>query len=129
MRTTGLGETGPSVSPVSGVKARLGVISTLHQLIDTLSELAGDNGAAQPAVSRDLPLLLDATETSKLLSLSRTKVCDMASRGDIPSIRIGRAVRIPRDLLLEWIADNCTQASRVSGLRQRLLDGNRTALL
>src|SRR5579859_2659358 len=91
-----LGETGPSVSPVSGVKARLGVITTLHELIDTLTELAGENAALQPAASSDLPLLLDATEASKLLSLSRAKVCDMASHGETPSIRIGRTTRIPR---------------------------------
>jgi len=47
--------------------------------------------------------LLDATEAAKLLSLSRAKVGDLASRGEIPSVRIGRSVRIPRDSLLAWI--------------------------
>ena len=99
----GSGETGPSVSPVSSVKARLGVITTLHELIDTLTELAGENGASLGSAPSDLPLLLDATEASKLLSLSRAKVCDMASRGEIPSIKVGRAVRIPRVPLIAWI--------------------------
>jgi len=99
----GLGETGPSVSPVSSVKARLGVITTLHELIDTLTELAGENAGSPASASSDLPLLLDATEASKLLSLSRAKVCDMASRGEIPSIKIGRAMRIPRVPLIAWI--------------------------
>ena len=99
----GLGETGPSVSPMAGVKARLGVIITLHELIDTLTELAGGNAASPASASSDLPLLLDATGASKLLSLSRAKVSDMASRGEIPSIKIGRATRIPRVPLIAWI--------------------------
>jgi len=113
----GLGETGPSVSPVSSVNARLGVISTLHQLIDTLTELAGENAASPAAAPSDLPLLLDATEASKLLSLSRAKVCDMATRGEILSIRIGRAMRIPRDPLLRWIEQRTSVASETVCVR------------
>ena len=99
----GSGETGASVSPASGTRARLGVITTLHELIDTLTELGGENAASLASASSDLPLLLDATEASKLLSLSRAKVCDMASRGEIPSFKVGRALRIPRVPLIAWI--------------------------
>jgi len=99
---------------MAGVKARLGVIITLHELIDTLTELAGGNAASPASASSDLPLLLDATGASKLLSLSRAKVCDMATRGEIPSIRIGRAVRIPRDPLLRWIEQRTAAASQAS---------------
>ncbi|HVC35059.1 MAG TPA: helix-turn-helix domain-containing protein [Chloroflexota bacterium] len=110
----GSGETGPSVPRVPGVRARLGVITTLHELIETLTELACENAALPASASSDLPLLLDATEAAKLLSLSRAKVCDMASRGEIPSIRIGRAARIPRDPLLRWIDQRTTVASATS---------------
>jgi len=113
----GLGETGPSVSPVSGAKARLGVITTLHQLIDTLTEIAGENAASSVSASRDVPLLLDATEASELLSLSRAKVCDMANRGEIPSIRLGRSIRIPRDPLLRWIEQRTSVASKTVDVR------------
>jgi excisionase family DNA binding protein len=46
-------------------------------------------------------------ETARLLSISRAKVLDLAARGQIPSIRIGGSVRIPRDRLTAWIDDRC----------------------
>lgn len=47
--------------------------------------------------------LLRVAEASQLLSLSRTKVYEMAEKGEIPVVRIGTAVRIPRRKLLDWI--------------------------
>src|SRR2546430_2612728 len=104
----GLGETGPSVvSPSVSAKARRDVVATLHLLIDTLTELA-DAAPVTPSSSpsQDLPLLLNAVEAARLLSISRAKVLDLAARGEIPSLRIGGSVRIPRTLLHAWIADN-----------------------
>jgi len=98
-----LGEPGPSGSPISAAEARGLVISTLHQLIDALTQVPDPSSHIPPSNTGDLPLLLDAAEASKALSLSRAKVCDLANRGEIPSIRVGRAMRIPRDALLEWI--------------------------
>jgi excisionase family DNA binding protein len=49
------------------------------------------------------PELLRVIEAAKLLSLSRTKVYEMAEKGEIPIVRIGTAVRVPRRKLLEWI--------------------------
>jgi excisionase family DNA binding protein len=101
----GLGETGPLVvSPSPTTKARRDVVATLHQLLDTLTELANDVPEATAASPIDnLPLLLNALEAGRLLSISRSKVLDLAARGQIPSIRIGGSVRIPRDLLITWI--------------------------
>ena len=106
----GLGETVPTVvSPSVSAKARRDVVATLHQLIDTLTELA-EAAAITPASSpsQDLPLLLNAGEAGRLLSISRAKVLDLAARGQMPCLRVGGSVRIPRDLLLAWIADNST---------------------
>lgn len=107
----GSGETRPCVSPGGAEQAKREVMATLHQLIDTLTELEHD-GTYLPMsdASGDLPLLLDPGEAAKTLSLSRAKVSDMATRGEIPSIRIGRAMRIPRDALLRWI-DECTASA------------------
>lgn len=103
----GAGETGPSVSPAHAVKARLDVVTTLHQLIDTLTELSKADPVERIAAARsDLPLLLDAIEAGRLLSVSRAKVLDLAARGEIPSLRVGRSVRIPRDPLTAWVAEN-----------------------
>ena len=104
----GLGETGPTVvSPSVSAKAKRDVVVTLHQLIDTLTELANAapiTPASSP--SQDLPLLLNAFEAGRLLSISRAKVLDLAARGEIPSVRIGGSVRIPRDRLTAWIAEH-----------------------
>src|SRR5947208_11773315 len=81
----GLGETGPTVvSPSVSAKARRDVVATLHQLIDTLTELAAA-AAVKPASSpsQDQPLLLNAVEAGRLLSISRAKVLDLAARGEI----------------------------------------------
>ena len=51
------------------------------------------------------PELLRVAEASKLMSLSRTKVYEMAEKGEIPVVRIGSAVRIPRRKLLLWIEE------------------------
>lgn len=103
----GLGESGPPGSSIASTKARLAVVTTLHQLIDTLTGLATAEPIT-PAQSTlgNLPLLLDAIEAGKLLSVSRAKVLDLAARGEIPSLRVGRSVRIPRDPLTAWIAEN-----------------------
>jgi len=93
------------------------VVVTLHQVIDNLTELSNSIPDVRPLTdSRETPLLLDASEAAKLLSLSRSKVCSMAGRGEIPSIRIGRAMRIPRDPLLAWIQESTMAPSLEAGL-------------
>lgn len=98
-----MGEPGPSGSPMSAAEARGLVVTTLHQLIDTLTQISDSASPIQASRPSDLPLLLDAADAAKALSLSRAKVIDLASQGEIPSIRVGRTLRIPRDALLEWI--------------------------
>src|SRR5437660_1041889 len=112
----GLGETGPTVvSPSVSANAKRDVVATLHQLIDALTDLA-DIGPVTPTSSpaQDLPLLLNAVEAGRLLSISRAKVLDLAARGEIPSLRIGGSVRIPRDSLQTWIAVRTNTASTTS---------------
>ena len=107
----GAGGTGPPVVPPAGpAKARRDVVATLYELIDTLMgpDDAGDE-AVQTAPEARLPLLLNAIQAGALLSISRSKVLDLAARGKIPSIRVGGSVRIPRDRLIDWIEDRCQQ--------------------
>ena len=47
--------------------------------------------------------LLRVSEAAPLLSVSRSKAYELAETGQIPVVRIGRSVRIPRRDLLEWI--------------------------
>jgi len=65
-----------------------------------------------PAVE---PLLLKAGDVAKLLGLGRSKVFAMLTVGDLPVIRIGRSVRVPRAALEDWVAENTQHASGRSG--------------
>ena len=57
------------------------------------------------------PPLLKAGEVSKLLGLGRSKVFAMLAVGELPVIRIGRSVRVPRAALEGWIAEHTQHAS------------------
>jgi excisionase family DNA binding protein len=78
---------------------------------DTPREHTASEGSALRAlvlakgVARDHEdaILLHATEVAHLLGLGRSKVYEMTKNGQLPVVRIGTAVRIPKQALLEWI--------------------------
>jgi excisionase family DNA binding protein len=52
--------------------------------------------------------LLRPDEVQRILRVGRSKVYDMIAREELPVIRIGRAVRIPRGALERWIEERTT---------------------
>ena len=56
------------------------------------------------------PLLLKAEEVAKLLRIGRSKVFAMLAAGELPVVRLGRSVRVPRAALEGWIEER-TQAA------------------
>jgi excisionase family DNA binding protein len=48
-------------------------------------------------------LLLRPAEVADALGLGRTKVYTLLAQGDLPSVRIGGAVRVPVDALRLWV--------------------------
>jgi excisionase family DNA binding protein len=48
-------------------------------------------------------LLLKPAEVSATLGLSRTKTYALIASGGLPSVRIGRSVRVPNAALQAWI--------------------------
>jgi len=50
-------------------------------------------------------LLLNATEVARLLGLGRSTIFSLLAAGELPAIRIGRSVRVPRAALERWIED------------------------
>lgn len=48
-------------------------------------------------------LLLKAEEAAQMLGLGRGTVYAMMNDGTLPTVRMGRAVRIPMDALRRWI--------------------------
>jgi excisionase family DNA binding protein len=55
--------------------------------------------------------LLRADEVVDLTGWSRAKVYAMAQAGEIPSLRVGRSVRIPLGALERWIEENTSGGS------------------
>ncbi|MDQ6947320.1 MAG: helix-turn-helix domain-containing protein [Actinomycetota bacterium] len=49
------------------------------------------------------PLLLRITEVATTLGLGRTKVFALVRSGELPVVRIGRSVRVPRAALQDWV--------------------------
>ncbi len=49
-------------------------------------------------------LLLRVDEAAQMLGLGRTKVYELVSRGDLPSITVGTSRRIPAEDLRRWVA-------------------------
>jgi excisionase family DNA binding protein len=65
------------------------------------------------APPEQLPPVLTADEVAKILRLDRKTVYAALARGEIPGARrIGRAVRLHRDTVLDWLAQGQGRVSR-----------------
>jgi excisionase family DNA binding protein len=51
-------------------------------------------------------------EAAEVLGISRSKVYEMAYRGELPTIMIGAARRVPRRALEAWIDDQLAAQER-----------------
>lgn len=54
----------------------------------------------------DLPLALTIEEAGAVLKLGRSASYAAARRGEIPTIRIGRSLRVPRQKLAQLLGEN-----------------------
>ena len=50
-------------------------------------------------------LLLKPSEVTQILGIGRSLVYELIARKEIPSVRIGRCIRIPNEALQQWIND------------------------
>jgi excisionase family DNA binding protein len=50
-------------------------------------------------------VLLRADEVRAMLGIGRSKVFEMMASGELPVVRMGRLVRVPRHALERWIAE------------------------
>lgn len=53
-------------------------------------------------------LAYTVTETADALGIGRTVAYDLIRRGELPHIRIGRSIRIPRASLDAWLQGHTT---------------------
>ena len=59
----------------------------------------------------DEVLLMRAEEVARTLGLSRSKIYQMMSGGALPTVRVGRAVRVPKAALRNWVAHHTNEAA------------------
>lgn len=55
--------------------------------------------------------LLRVEEVARVLGIGRTKAFEMVARRELPVVRMGRLVRVPRAALEAWIADRTELAA------------------
>ena len=58
-------------------------------------------------------LLLRVPEVAKALGLGRTKVYELSATGELPVIRLGRAVRVSVTALQKWVDERDKQSLSV----------------
>lgn len=51
-------------------------------------------------------LLFKPSEVAGMLGIGRSKVYEMLQTGEIPSLRIGKAIRVSRKALEKWVAEH-----------------------
>ena len=100
-----------SAPPTTGMDRRGGVWGTGADPVPRTDRPAGPHGAARS----EQKVLLDSRDVARLLGLGRTKVFEMMARSELPVIRIGRCVRVPREALMEWISNETRLPGRTSG--------------
>jgi excisionase family DNA binding protein len=57
------------------------------------------------------PLLLTVPQAAEALQVNRNKVWALVGSGELPSVRIGRSVRVPVTALAEWVEAQTVSAS------------------
>ena len=55
---------------------------------------------------QEAPELMRVSEAAALMSVSRSKAYEMAARREIPTVALGKSVRVPRRRLLAWLEQN-----------------------
>ncbi len=50
-------------------------------------------------------LLLKPSEVTQILGIGRSLVYELIARKEIPSIRLGRCIRVPSESLQQWLKD------------------------
>jgi excisionase family DNA binding protein len=58
----------------------------------------------QCALEKTLPPALTMQDVQAYLRISRPKTYDLAHTPGFPAVRIGRAIRVPREAFLRWLA-------------------------
>jgi excisionase family DNA binding protein len=63
-------------------------------------------------------MLLRAGEAAEMLGVGRSTIYELANRGLIPTIRVGQALRFPRQQLVQWIDKQLEETHPQNALRR-----------
>ena len=61
-------------------------------------------------------LLLKPSEVTQVLGIGRSLVYELIARKEIPSVRLGRCIRVPSESLQRWLKD---QEKSTSGTQRQ----------
>ena len=59
----------------------------------------------------DEVMVYTVAETARLLKLGRTTCYELIARGELPTVRVGRSVRVPAEALRAWVRDRQSDAT------------------
>ena len=76
----------------------------------------------------DEKLLWTINETAKYLAVHAKTVARLIDKGELPSLRIGRGIRVPKQAVLDWVESQIRYNSRCAGLVVRNPKGERKGL-
>ncbi len=62
-------------------------------------------------------LLLTVPQVAQILQIARGRAYELVADGQIPSIRLGRSVRVPRTALVGWI-ERATSGRELAGMTE-----------
>jgi excisionase family DNA binding protein len=99
---------GPTpAAPDSGGADHPAPATTAHQEAPRWRPADGDHPPASPSAPVDptstlaaLPEVLTAREAARVLRVGRNQLYQAVARGEIPAVRIGRSIRIPKHALI-----------------------------
>lgn len=57
--------------------------------------------------------LLKPSEAAQVLGIGRSLIYELIARGEIPSVRLGRCLRVPIESLQQWIRER--EEERIDG--------------
>ncbi|MFP5262368.1 MAG: excisionase family DNA-binding protein [Blastocatellia bacterium] len=60
-------------------------------------------------------ILLKPTEAAEVIGLGRSKTYELISKGLIPSVRIGKSVRVPVAALHNWVEQQLREQQQLKG--------------
>jgi excisionase family DNA binding protein len=81
------------------------------------TEASADDRSGRPMA----PLLLKAGQVAQLLGLGRSTVFALLAAGELPVIRIGRSVRVPRVALERWIDERTDHIANQGDVQRPLI--------